>query len=144
MNNLSKTRLALIRSCLGIAGLLLLTETLLGALYVLGIGFGSVSDILTDLCLTMAFPIFLIGFASLRIAAVILWAFFLAQWVNSGLYNPHSGIHISNPLDWFHGIALFIGATLVSFSVWNLSRSLAEQGTHSLRTVFSDSYQQRS
>ena len=74
-----KSRVKLAKLCLGIAGTLLLLETLLGMVYMAGIGFDTLPDILTDLCLTMAFPIFLIGLSFLRTASIALWIFFLAQ-----------------------------------------------------------------
>src|SRR6185437_16565179 len=67
----------LAKGCMIIAGALLLFETLLGCVYVLGIGFSSWRDIVTDICVTMAFPIFLIAIASLSKGAVALWAFFI-------------------------------------------------------------------
>jgi hypothetical protein len=129
-------RIRLAKICIVTAGLLLLLETLLGIVYMLGIGFDTLPDIILDLCLTMAFPIFLVGFASLRSAAIALWTFFFIQWMDTGFFNSLSRFHLTNPFDWFHGDALFIGAVLVSFAAWSVSKSSVEEGRATLRTVF--------
>lgn len=104
--------------------------------YMAGIGFDTLPDILTDLCLTMAFPIFLIGLSFLRTASIALWIFFLAQWINAGFLNSQSHLHISNPHDWFHGDALFIGAVLVSYSAWSLTKGDASNERATLEQFF--------
>ena len=68
--------------CLLLAGAILLFESIFGFYAVLGIGFSSLSDVVTDLCLTLAFPIYLLSTFSIRIATVGLWLFFAAQWIN--------------------------------------------------------------
>jgi hypothetical protein len=129
-------RVRLAKISLVTAGLLLLLETLLGIVYVLGIGFDTLPDILLDLCLTMAFPIFLVGFASLRYAAIALWIFFFVQWMNTGFFSSPSRFHLTNPFDWFHGIALCVGAVLVSFAAWSFRKTSVGGVPATLRTVF--------
>lgn len=93
---------------------------MLGCIYVLGIGFGNAHDIVMDLCLTMAFPVYLIGFASLRGASFSLWVFFVIQWgVICFIDKP---LRFVNPFGWAHGNLSFAGAVLVSLSTWILSR----------------------
>ena len=75
------------RVCLGIAGLIFLAETAFGCIAVLGIGFASFQDIAIDLCLTMAFPIYLITLVSRRAATLCLWIFFATQWVEMCLIS---------------------------------------------------------
>ena len=117
----------LAKGCMIIAGALLLFETLLGCVYVLGIGFSSWRDIVTDICVTMAFPIFLIAIASLSKGAVALWAFFIIQWVNTGFDSSHPGFIFVNPLGWSHGQLSFVSAILVTCSAWILCRQNGEK-----------------
>ena len=108
------------KGCLIVAGILLLLETLLGCLYVLGIGFSTIKDVILDLCLTMAFPVFLISLLSVRGAAIGLWIFFVVQWIDTccGKWPPV----FVNPLAWAHGNLSFASAILVSISAWLLSQ----------------------
>ena len=113
MNNRT---LVLTKGCLIVAGILLLFETLLGCVYVLGIGFSSLHDLFTDLCVTMAFPVFLITLRSVRAGAIGLWIFFVVQWIDvCSNRNPPGFV---NPLGWLHGDFLLISAVLVSISAW--------------------------
>jgi hypothetical protein len=116
----TKHNLLLAKCSLIVAGILLLYETLLGCFYVLGIGFSTKADVILDLCLTMAFPIFLICLRSVRGAAIGLWVFFAIQWIDIcfGKWPPA----FVNPLAWVHGAILFISTVLVSLSAWTLSR----------------------
>jgi hypothetical protein len=101
-------------TCLILAGMVFLIETLFGCFAVLGIGFDSLRDISTDLSLTIAFPIFLIRFLSQRLALVCLWRFFVLQWLDfSSLGQPPK---LVNPLDWWHGLTLFVGIVLFTAS----------------------------
>jgi hypothetical protein len=112
--------LSLIKGSLMVAGILLLFETLLGCVYVLGIGFSTVHDVITDLCLTMAFPVFLISLRSVCGSAIGLWIFFAIQWIDVCSNRRPPGF--VNPLAWIHGDFLFAAAILVSVSAWILSR----------------------
>jgi hypothetical protein len=108
-------------ACLILAGLVFLVETAFGCIAVLGMGFDSPSDISTDLALTMAFPIFLIGFFSQRLALVCLWLFFVLQWLEfSSLGQPP---RLVNPFDWWHGLTLFLGIVLFTASTVMSGRS---------------------
>jgi hypothetical protein len=112
--------LVLTKSGLIVAGVLLLFETLLGCVYVLGIGFSTVHDVITDLCLTMAFPVFLISLRSVRGAAIGLWIFFAVQWIDICSNKMPPGF--VNPLGWIHGDLLLASAILVGLSAWLLSQ----------------------
>lgn len=114
-----------------VAGVLLLLETLLGCVYVLGIGFSTVHDVITDLCLTMAFPVFLISLRSIRGSAIGLWVFFAIQWINVCSNKRPSGF--VNPLSWIHGDLLFTAAILVSVSALILCR--VQNGKRSSRLL---------
>lgn len=105
------------RVFLAIAGILLFFESLLGCVYVLGIGFDSVPAICTDLAVTMGFPIYALSFYSLRVGAISLWALFAFQWLNLCLNSVPPGF--VNPLGWIHGTFLFCAAILVSICAWN-------------------------
>lgn len=116
------------------AGILLLLESLLGIIYVLGIDLYTISGIITGLCLTMAFPIYLVGIISLRRAAVGLWVFFAAQWIDVCFNRSPPGF--VNPLAWVHGGFLFAAAILVSFSAWALpSKQTGEKSTGLLDAI---------
>ncbi len=112
--------LALTKCGLIVAGVLLLFETLLGCVYVLGTGFSTVHDLITDVCLTMAFPVFLISLRSIPGAAIGLWIFFAIQWIDICSNKRPPGF--VNPLAWAHGVLLLVSAILVSFSAWLLLR----------------------
>jgi hypothetical protein len=116
---LSNQSVQFAKSCLIVAGILLMLETMLGCIYMLGIGFSSTRDIAMILCLTMALPVYLIRFFSLRGAAISLWAFFAIQWITVCTIDKP---HFVNPFGWAHGNLSFVGAVLVSLSTWMLSR----------------------
>jgi hypothetical protein len=97
-----------------LAGAILLLESIFGCYAVLGIGFSSLRDVATDLCLTLAFPIYLLSIFSIRIATIGLWLFFAAQWINMCLVSrPPTLI---SPLDGVHGDFLFLAIVLVTFA----------------------------
>jgi hypothetical protein len=104
--------------CLTAAAFLLLYESLLGCIYVLGIGFSTAHDLLTDFSVTMAFPVFLISLWSVRGAAIGLWTFFALQWIDICSNKVPPGF--VNPFGWLHGNFLFISAILVSISAFLL------------------------
>jgi hypothetical protein len=130
---LTDRTLALARITLKTAGSLLLLETALGSAYVIGIGFSTTKAVILDLCLTMAFPVFLISLLSVRRAAVGLWIFFAIQWIDicCAKWPPV----LVNPLGWTHGILLFAGAILVSMSAWILMSSRDGKGPAKLLDV---------
>ncbi len=70
------------------AGVLLLLQSLFGVFAILPFDFDSVLEVTTALCLTLAFPLYLIGLKSLRVAAWALSAFFFAKWFNECLISP--------------------------------------------------------
>jgi hypothetical protein len=102
------------RILLGLACVIFLAETVFGCIAILGIGFSTFQDILLDLSLTMAFPIFLITIVSRRIATFCLWIFFVAQWSEMCLIS-HPPTLIS-PLDGVHSVALLLGIVLFTFA----------------------------
>jgi len=106
------TRVQVAQSCYILAGIIFLAETVFGCIAVLGIGFDSMQDILLDLSLTMAFPIFLISFLNRAVALAALWIFFVAQWIDMCLISRPPTL--LNPLDGFHGDALLVGIVLFS------------------------------
>jgi hypothetical protein len=108
------TRSYIARGCYGLAAIIFLAETLFGCVAVLGIGFDSMQDILLDLSLTMAFPIFLVSFLNKTVALVGLWIFFLAQWIDMCLISRPPTL--LNPFDGFHGSALVVGIILFSIA----------------------------
>jgi hypothetical protein len=117
---MSSRTVVLAKGGLIVAGILLLIETLLGCVYVLGIGFSTTHDVFTDLCLTMAFPVFLLSLRSIRGSAIGLWIFFVIQWIDVCSNKIPPGF--VNPLAWIHGQFLFTAAILVSVSAWMLLR----------------------
>jgi hypothetical protein len=125
--------LMLARVSLLFAGSMLLLETLLGCIYVLGIGFSTTKNIILDLCLTLAFPIYLFCLVSLRTAAVGLWVFFAVQSIDICFNQKPTGF--VNPLGWAHGDLLFAAAILVSLSIWMISRVKGGAGPATLSDV---------
>jgi hypothetical protein len=82
---------------------------------VLGVGFDTLQDVLLDLSLTMAFPIFLVARWSRRIALVGIWIFFVAQWLDTCSVGVPPRL-ISPISDW-HGTTLFVGIILFTIAV---------------------------
>jgi hypothetical protein len=110
----SENRATIASTCMILAGLVFLVETLFGCIAILPMGFGSLRDISTALALTMAFPIFLIRYLSQRLALLCLWLFFVLQWLDfSSLGQPPK---LVNPFDWWHGLTLFLGIVLFTAS----------------------------
>ncbi|MGD0629237.1 MAG: hypothetical protein ABR987_07785 [Terracidiphilus sp.] len=98
----------------GLTGAILFAETVVGCIAMLGVGFFSFQDVLLGLCLTMAFPIFLLMLVSSRITTFFLWIFFFAQWIGMCLISrPPTLI---NPLDGIHGDALLLGVVLFTIA----------------------------
>jgi hypothetical protein len=101
--------------------------------YVLGIGFSTTKDVLLDLCLTMAFPIYFFCLVSLRGAAAGLWTFFFIQWIDI-CFAKWPPVFV-NPLGWAHGDLLFAAAILVSLSAWMISRNQGSERPATLLDV---------
>jgi hypothetical protein len=80
----------------------------------LGIGFDTPADVVLVLCLTLAFPIFLMSLISLRLAISALWIFFVLQWLDSCSLGVPPKLH--SPFDWWHGDFLFLGIVFVQIA----------------------------
>lgn len=115
-------------------GVILLIQTLFGLLAILGLGFDSVREITTALCLTLAFPIYLLGFKSLRVAIVFLWLFFFAQWINECLISQPRTIR--SPFDWPHGDTLFAAIVLAHIGYHSLLKALEKRQPVRLSDAF--------
>ena len=115
------------------AGGLLLVQSLFGVFAILPFGFDSVLEVTTALCLTLAFPLYLIGLKSLRVATWVLWGFFLAQWGNECLISRPPVL--VSPLDWPHGVTLLAAIALVQVGYLMLSRTSISGRAVSLRDV---------
>ena len=122
------------RWSLGVGGSVLFVQTLFGLISILGLGFGSVRDVTTALCLTLAFPIYLMGLKSLRASTIFLWLFFVAQWVNACLLS-HPPV-LGSPFDWPHGITLFAVIVLVQCGYWLASKNLDKDKFLKMSDVF--------
>jgi len=110
----------LARFCLVVAGAFFLFETGFGCIAVLGVGFSSALAVVLDLCLTLPFPVFLIGLRSITGSAIGLWILFAARWAVTCMVSVPP--RIVNPLGSPHNL-VFLGCTiLVSFSGWLVSR----------------------
>lgn len=109
-------------------------QTLFGIVAILGLGFDSIRDITTALCLTLAFPIYLVGLKSLRASTIFLWLFFVAQWINACLLS-HPPV-LGSPFDWPHGDTLFVAIILVQGGYWLASKALDKEKPLQLSDVF--------
>ncbi|WP_353066585.1 hypothetical protein RBB77_08765 [Tunturibacter psychrotolerans] len=121
------------RVCVGAAGLILLLETLFGMFAVLGIGFSMLLDVATDLCLTMAFPIYLVGFRSLAAATFGLCLLFIAQWVD--MYLVSVPRHFGNMLNGWFGELLLLTILLMTFSYAATKRQVGTQQVLAFRDI---------
>jgi hypothetical protein len=80
------------------------------AMGLFGAGSDSILKVTTTvLSLTLAFPIFLLGQRSLRIATWVLWVFFALQWLNWCFLARQ----LVSPFEWFYSDALFVSILLV-------------------------------
>ena len=108
------TRLKFATLCLTMAGGFLLLQSIFGCYAIMGIGFSTTRNIVTDLCLTIAFPIYLLRFVSRRLTTVCLWIFFLIQWANMcSLGLPP---HFISPVDDIHDATLLLGIVLFTLA----------------------------
>jgi hypothetical protein len=115
-------------------GVILLLQSLFGAIAILIFDFSTVLDWTTALSLTLAFPLFLIGFISLRAATASLWIFFIAQWIDRCFISVPP--QLASPFDWWHGDTLFAGILFVQIGYLAHLRSSSGTGVKSLRTAF--------
>jgi hypothetical protein len=122
------------RCLLLIAGLFLLLETLFGLIASLILDTHSIRDIVTALCLTLGFPIYLLGLRSIRMATIALWVFFVAQWVNGCLLSIPPALY--SPFDWWHGDVLVASIVLVQVGYLLLLRGRQHGKSLALRDAF--------
>jgi hypothetical protein len=108
-------------------------HTIFGLFAILGLGFDSVEDVTTALSLTLPFPIYLLGLKSLRLATVLLWLFFAAQWANRCLIGHPVFI---NPFDSPFGGTLFFAIALVQVGYLLLSKALDKRKLVRLSEAF--------
>jgi hypothetical protein len=116
------------RILLVLAGLLTLAYTLLGI-----VGTGMMGPIvgLKDLVAVyyplLAFPIFCLVFASLRIATIVLWTYLLFKWIFWLIISwPHIGF---NPLSSKADQLLFLAAVLFQLALIAASRGWVKDAT---------------
>lgn len=107
------------RCLLVIGGGILLLQSLGGLFAVLMFGFDSILEVTTALCLTLAFPIYLVGFRSLRYATWLLWTYFALQWLNACFIS--SPPQLLNPFE-PHGAILFVSIAFVQMGYLIISR----------------------
>lgn len=96
---------------LAIGGALLLLQTLFGLFASIMLDFYSVRAVETSLCLTLAFPIFLVVLKWPRVGIWALWVFFLIQWINACFLS--SPPVLLNPIANFHDKALLVAIGFV-------------------------------
>jgi hypothetical protein len=117
---LSTTGAALAPWLLQTGGVILLLQSLFGMVAIVIFDFSSIRDVTTALCLTLAFPIYLIGLKSLRVATWLLWVFFVLQWLRTCFFSQPPVL--VSPFDWWHGDTLFASIVLVQVGYLILSR----------------------
>jgi hypothetical protein len=98
-----------------LAAVIFLGQSLFGCFAVLGIGFDTVKDVLLDLSLTLAFPIFLVVIWYRKTALSLSWVFFLAQWVD--LCTLGASPKLVSPLSNWHDITLFLADLFFTIAV---------------------------
>jgi hypothetical protein len=81
----------------------------------MGIGFDTVQDVLLDLSLTLAFPIFLVVFWSSKTALVLSWVFFVAQWIET--CSVGAPPRLISPFANWHGFSLFLADIFLTLAV---------------------------
>jgi hypothetical protein len=100
-----------ISKCLYVAAaIIFLGQSLFGCFAVLGVGLDTLQDVLLDLSLTMAFPIFLLIFWSRKLVLLFLWVFFVVQWIDTCYVGVPP--KLISPLANWHGISLFSAVIL--------------------------------
>ncbi len=112
---MSEARYTISRFLYLLAAVIFLGQTLFGCFAVLGVGFDTVQAVLLDLSLTMAFPIFLLVIWSRKVAALLSWFFFLAQWLDSCSVGVPP--KLISPLSDWHGVTLFLANILFTVAV---------------------------
>ncbi|HYM41934.1 MAG TPA: hypothetical protein VET46_04105 [Steroidobacteraceae bacterium] len=107
-----------------VGGSILLLQTLFGLFVSLIFDFYTVAGWMFALGLTLAFPVYLLGLMSLRVATWCLWGFFAFQWANQCFLTAEKPTLV-NPFDWWHGDALFAAIVMVNVAYVVLSRTSA-------------------
>jgi len=98
-----------------LAAAIFLGLSLFGCFAVLGVGFDTLQAALLDLSLTMAFPIFLIVIWHRRMALLLSWTFFVAQWID--LCSVGVPPKLISPLSGWHDVSLFLANILFTVAV---------------------------
>ena len=108
--------------CLMLAAPVLLVFSIWGAIMVLGIGFGSATDVILDICLVAPFPLYLIALKSQRAAMFSLMAWFIFQWLFRSFYLVQPPTLI-NPFSngWDFGLLAIVAIPV--WALWITSRS---------------------
>jgi hypothetical protein len=106
-------------------GCVLLWWSLLGLVASLLFDFSTVAGWLTALCVTLPFPLFLIGLISIRAAIVALWLFYLAQW----LYRCTLGVppHLVSPFELGGGTSILVGILCLQLGYVLLRRGQSDK-----------------
>ena len=117
---------AIARGLLLLGGCGLLLESLFGILVISIYVYRTILDVTTALCVTLAFPLYLVGLKSLRVATWFLWIYFIAQWGNECLLGVPP--QLVSPFDWPHGILLFASIASVQIGYLILSHG-SRKGT---------------
>ena len=112
---MSETRRTVSRYLYVAAAIIFLGQSLFGFIAVLGVGFGTLKDVVLDLCLTMAFPLFLLTFWSRTTALLCLWAFFVAQWID--ICSIGVPPKLISPLSDWHDNSLLLAIILFTIAV---------------------------
>ena len=100
------------RICIRVASVIFFFQTAFGCIAFLGIGF---EDIVLDLCLILAFPIYLLSYSSRKVAMICLWVFYAAQTLREGITSLQE-LHFIG----FHDISLLLGIILFTYG-WFLA-----------------------
>ena len=124
------TKLRFATLCLTMAGGFLLFQSVFGCYAIMGMGFSTTRDIVTDLCLTIAFPIYLLRFVSRRLTTVCLWIFFLIQWVNMCFLGVRP--QLISPVDGVYDAMLLLGIVLFTLADVVLSFRSTEEDSAAL------------
>jgi hypothetical protein len=122
------------RAGLLLAGLFLFCRTVQGLIFLIGIGADSAQSLVATFCVIAAFPVFLIGLWSLRSAAIGLWIYLVAQWIDRCLVSKPPAI--INPLDSPHAYALLASVVFVQVGYLLLRRDRGDGRPISLREAY--------
>jgi hypothetical protein len=112
----------------------LFLQTLWGLLASMLLDFYSARDIVTSLCFTLPFPLYLIGLKWFRAAIWALWAVSFAQWIDRCFLDSPPAL--SNPLSDIHAATLFAATAFVHAGYWMLASLGRASGPVTLRNAF--------